>query len=107
MVIKNDGEINIEEIVFLDSDTIVFKEGIEEWKTKYETEGEIDPVSIFFKHNGKYYARGDRHRTYFYYFYLKRKTIPFIKKNIPLDKTDKKYLKEGGVTIHDLRVENL
>ena len=99
-------EINIEDILFLDPDTCILKEGIEEYREKHERGEEIEPIGIFHIENGKYYARGGRHRTYFFFNELHRKAIPYeLLTDLGLSDWDRERLRKGEVvSVHDLEV---
>jgi uncharacterized ParB-like nuclease family protein len=101
-------EIAIEDLVFMDNDTVVFTEGINESLELYGKNKPIDPVTIFHQQDGKYYARGGRHRTYMIYNRIGLRTIPVeVLEKITLYKCDQDYINNGCVTVHDLVEEPL
>jgi hypothetical protein len=99
--------VAIEDIVFMDDDPVVFTEGVNEYWELFKQGKPIEPVAIFHQEGGKYFARGDRHRTYMYYHRARVKRIDVVIEAGPLDERDRFHLQHGCVTIHDLREENL
>jgi hypothetical protein len=96
--------INIESIVFLDPDDGIFIDGLREYRDKHDSGESIEPIEISHRVDGKFYARGGRHRTYFFYNYLGRKTIPYIFTGV-FDDTDRRRIEHHEVvTVRDLIV---
>ncbi len=42
-------EVPIEDLVFMDSDNIVFTEGVDEYEEKYKRRESIEPITIFYQ----------------------------------------------------------
>lgn len=100
--------VPITDIIFIDDNPFVCIEGVDEYLKKYNNGEPINPLTIFFEKDGKKYARGGRHRTFMFYHKLNQTHIEtkYAERFPYNDDHDKKLLKDGGVSIHDL-VEDL
>jgi len=100
--------ISINDLLFMSNDDVVFTEGVDEYLEKFRDQESIDPIGILHQQDGKYYARGGRHRTYMFYHRLGKREIEVeILENFPLHEPDRYHLEHGCVAINDLTEEHL
>lgn len=101
-------KINIEDILFMDNDNVVFTEGVDGYLQKHRKGEQIELIAIFHHQAGKYYARGGRHRAYMFYYRLGLRIMDVeMLDNFRIDEQDHYRLTHGGVTIKDLKEEHL
>jgi hypothetical protein len=102
--------ISIDDLVFLNTDTVISTERVEEYYQRYMQGDQIEPLTVFHVRKGfflarkdTYYAPAGRHRAYMFFNRLREIEIPVeIEEGHPLNKKDPYHLGHSGITVRDL-----